>query len=95
MLARTALALIWIYQGLVLLTPFGIVEVVFGLILLLAWRWRWLLLVNIGLALVTIGAAFNPVTLNVAVIALALIGFIASRDTPSASRCRRTPRKDS
>ena len=37
-------------------------------------------------------AAFNPVTLNLAVIALSVIGWIASRRLPSSRRClRRAP----
>ena len=84
----------------------GSAELAFGLIMLLTWRHRWLFLVNIGLMILAtigialtspeyLGAAFNPVTLNVSVIVLALIGYIASLDTPSAGRCLRMPRKDS
>ncbi len=38
-----------------------------------------------------LSAAFNPLTLNLAVAALAAIAIIAGRDLPSATRCRRTP----
>lgn len=34
-------------------------------------------------------AAFNPVTLNLAVIALCIVGWIASRSLPTARRCLR------
>jgi hypothetical protein len=83
----------------------GVCELVFGLILLLTWHRRWSLLLNIALMLLAtigvaltspqyLGAAFNPITLNVAVAVLALVGFIASFDIPSARRCLRKPRKD-
>jgi hypothetical protein len=38
-------------------------------------------------------AAFNPVTLNVSLAALALIAIVARRDLPTAAHCRRTPEK--
>lgn len=79
---------------------FGLVEVVFALLLLGAWRRRWLLLINIPLMILALlgvaftspaylVAAFNPVTLNLAVIVLSLIGYLSSVDLPSASRCIR------
>lgn len=79
---------------------FGLVEIGFALLLLGMWGRRWLLLVNIPLmllALLGVGltspaylvAAFNPVTLNLAVIILSLIGFLVSADLPSANRCIR------
>jgi hypothetical protein len=40
-----------------------------------------------------LSAAFNPLTLNLAVAALAAIAITAGRDLPSAARCRRTPDK--
>ena len=78
-------------------------EVAFGVVILGAWRARWLFPVNIGLMLLALGtvsrnsprylvAAFNPVSLNVAVIVLSLIGFIAGANSPSARNClRRRP----
>ena len=36
-------------------------------------------------------APFNPVVLNVALLGLALVGLVSSRDLPSASRCLRRP----
>lgn len=81
----------------------GLAEVAFGVLILVTWRQRWpflatiflLLLATTGVALTSpqyLGAAFNPVTLNVAVIALALIGFLASAGSPFASRCLRRRR---
>jgi hypothetical protein len=81
----------------------GLAEVAFGVLLLLTWRQRWpfvatialMLLATAGVALRSpqyLGAAFNPVTLNVAVIALALIGFIANVGSPFAGRCLRRRR---
>ncbi len=85
-----------------LLNIVGWAEVGFGLLMLLAWRARWLFIVNVALMLfVTVGvvlnsphyliAAFNPVTLNLSVLALALIGFWVSSDLPTARGCRRKP----
>jgi hypothetical protein len=85
-------------QTIVLLA--GWAEVLLGVALLAAWRTRWLFLVTVGLmvaALLAVAlrspaylvAAFNPVTLNVAVMALALIGYVAGADLPSARQCRR------
>lgn len=78
----------------------GVSEVVFALVLLIAFHRRWPLLLTIILMIAaTIAvaihsspfllAAFNPVTLNVAVIALSSIGLVACRDLPSARRCLR------
>jgi hypothetical protein len=72
--------------------------------MLLAFHRRWPLLLTVILMVVaTIGvaihsapfllAAFNPVSLNLAVIALAGIGLLAGRDLPSARRCIRKPPK--
>jgi hypothetical protein len=78
----------------------GGAEVAFGLLMLFAFRHRWPLLLTVVLMVVaTIGvavnspsylwAAFNPVSLNLAMIALASIGLLAGRDLPSARRCLR------
>jgi hypothetical protein len=83
-----------------LLPWIGIAEILFGLIMLFAWRRRNIFLLNIVLMLLaTAGvainspayftAAFNPLTLNVSIISLALIGWLASRTLPSARRCLR------
>ncbi|MEM7681525.1 MAG: DoxX-like family protein [Planctomycetota bacterium] len=80
----------------------GVVEILFGLALLIWWRARSLLLVVIAvLILLGVAAAlaeppilarqFNPVTLNLSMIALAAVGWRASRDLPSAANCLRQP----
>lgn len=79
----------------------GGAEVVMGLLFILFWRARSLFLLNaILMLLATIAvsaqsplylrAAFNPVTLNVCMIALSLIGWLASRNLPSAKMCKRS-----
>jgi hypothetical protein len=78
----------------------GLAEIFFAVILLVFWNSRRLLLVNLPLmlfALLGVGitapelltGAFNPVTLNVSVIVLALIAYAVSAEIPSASRCLR------
>jgi hypothetical protein len=80
----------------------GWMEIVVGLGMLIFWRQRWHFVINIFLMVaVTVGvainspqylvAAFNPVSLNILMIALALVGLLASRDLPSAGRCLREP----
>lgn len=131
-LARGAVAVIWLYHGIVpkllfhhpdeleLLTAGGMAaetagkvvvatgwaEVLFALALLGTWRWRWGMLSNIVLmagatAVVALHAprylvaAFNPVSLNVSVIALSGIAFLAQTAlaaprTPSPAAAGRT-----
>jgi hypothetical protein len=80
----------------------GTVEILISVLVLCTWRWRVIFIGNgIAMLLATLAvgitspaylkAAFNPVTLNGAMIALCLIGWIASARMPSASRCLRTP----
>jgi len=80
----------------------GWIEVVFGLVMLFFFHQRWHFLLTIALMIAaTVGvaanspkvlvAAFNPVSLNVLMIALAWVGWLASRDLPSARRCLRKP----
>ena len=68
--------------------------------MLVLFHQRWPLLLTIGLMIVAtvcvatkspqfLFAAFNPVSLNVLIIGLALVGLIASRDLPSARCCLR------
>lgn len=87
------------------LTAIGWAEVAFGLVVLIVWRARWplwLTLVLMPLALLGVAvrspaylsAAFNPVSLNVAVFALAAIALLEGGDVPSASRCRRRPARE-
>ena len=80
----------------------GALEIAFGLIVLAAWNRRLVFLANIFLMFIATGvvaihspaylfAAFNPVTLNLAVVAISIIGWIAARHLPSARRCLRRP----
>jgi len=78
----------------------GVAELAFGLAFLplARRRWPWLLTISL-MATATVGvlvnspdraiAAFNPVTLNAVLAALAAIGLLSLRDLPSARRCRR------
>src|SRR5262245_36518099 len=117
-IARTSLALAWLYQGLVpkllfrqssgelealratalfdtqadaALTALAVVEIVFGASLLMLWRVRSLFLINIAalvlLALVVavrepvlFVSQFNPATLNLTMLALGLVGWLAAKD---------------
>jgi hypothetical protein len=80
----------------------GLVEVLFAFVLVALWRHSWplwltLILMLVGIPVVAISApayltaAFNPLTLNISIAALALIAIIAGRDLPTATRCRRKP----
>ena len=80
----------------------GIAEVAFAFLLLLLWRQTWLLWVTVVLMLVGIPivaltapeylhAAFNPVSLNISLVALASIAIVSRRDLPTATHCRRKP----
>lgn len=125
--ARSGIAFIWFWQGLVpkMLFPsaderallgaaglpfasllwIGILELAFAALTITLWRWRALFVCNalimiaalIGVAVSSpsyLVAAFNPVTLNVAMIFLSVIGYFSSADLPSASRCLRTAPKE-
>jgi uncharacterized membrane protein YphA (DoxX/SURF4 family) len=80
----------------------GIAEIVLAVGLLVLWHSRWLPAICAAFALVStaivavaspryLGAAFNPVTLNLSVLCLASIDLVALHDLPSAGRCRRMP----
>jgi len=80
----------------------GLVEVLFAVLLVVLWRRSWPLwltfvLMIVGIPVVALTApeylstAFNPLTLNLSIAALALIAIISGRDLPSAARCRRKP----
>lgn len=80
----------------------GIVEVMVACALLVTWRKRHVVMMclllmpiaTIAVALTApqyLGAAFNPVTLNLAVAALAVVDLLAGRALPTATRCSRTP----
>jgi len=83
-----------------LLPWIGATEIAIGFLVLATWQIRPVLLLNgavmiVALAVVAVKsplyivAAFNPVTLNLAVVALSVIGWFASRNLPSARRCLR------
>ncbi len=83
------------------LNLFGAAEILFGLIMLLAWSTCRLFVFNAAVMLLTLAAvavqspaylqaAFNPVTLNLAMIALSAAGWLALPRVPLARRCRRT-----
>src|SRR5580704_9406806 len=85
-------------------TVAGLVELFFSVLLVALWRHSWPLWLTLGFMLFGIpvvaitaptylSAAFNPLTLNLAVAALAAIAITAGRNRPSAARCRRTPDK--
>jgi DoxX-like family len=78
----------------------GIIEIVFGFLVIIFWRDQNLLKVTIvlmalaivGVALKSPGylvAAFNPISLNLSVMALSMIALILFPYTPSARRCLR------
>ena len=80
----------------------GWAEILFAALLFVLWRHKWplwltVILMLIGIPVVAVsapaylGAAFNPVTLNLGLAALAAIGLIAGRDLPTATRCSRKP----
>ncbi len=82
------------------LAAIGWAEVLLGVIVLLLSRFRWpLMLTTFLMVLATIAvavnspmhltAAFNPVTLNVLVAVVALIGLLVMRDLPSSRNCLR------
>ena|SRR5579862_2124667 len=82
----------------------GIVEIAFAILLVALWRHTWPLWITFVLMMVGIPvvaasapsyltAAFNPVTLNVSLAALALIAIVAKRDLSTAAHCRRAPEK--
>lgn len=85
-----------------LLPLIGWIEVFFGFMTVILWRQRWILMIQPFLMIAALlpvvwtareytVAAFNPVTLNTGMAALAICGYIASGITPHASRCKRRP----
>ncbi len=80
----------------------GVGEMLFGLCFLIFWDSRIPLFVNIGalifLTLIVVFsqpnlfvAPFNPITLNLLLIVIAVIALLIHKDLPSARHCRRTP----
>lgn len=97
MLAQAGIPVAWLQW-------IGAFEIALGLLVLFTWNRRGALIAN-GLLMVAataavainspayITAAFNPITLNFAVIALCIIGWVASRSLPTARNClRRDPK---
>lgn len=85
-----------------LLPWIGMAEMALGILVLGAWNARALFLGIASLMVIAtvvvvvfssefVRAAFNPVTLNVAMVALSVLGWIASPNLPSARRCLRKP----
>jgi hypothetical protein len=77
-------------------------EIIFAFLLLVLWKQKWPLWLTVILMLMGgtvvaitapayLGAAFNPVTLNLGVAALSVIALIVGRDLPTAQHCRRKP----
>ena len=83
----------------------GWAEMIFGLLCLMLWHWRAIFVVNmLLLAVLTAGAIgsstaifvapFNPVTLNVAMVGLSIIGLWSSRNLPTSRTCLRQRRSE-
>ena len=88
-------------NALLVIAVVGWCEVIFGLVMLVSLQ-RWHFLLTMLLMLVaTVGvvlnssqylvAAFNPISLNLLLLAVAAIGLLVSRDLPSAYHCLRHP----
>ena len=88
-----------------ILSLVGVAEIFFGALLLWRWNERFPLLLNIIL-LVALGAGallsqpavfvapFNPLTLNLAMVALSVVALVSAHDLPSARSCsRKKPEK--
>jgi hypothetical protein len=92
------------YEGGVLMAA-STIEIVLGVLMLALWRVRWMMPLNIAL-LILLGIAvaitdahmftkqFNPATLNVGMIMLAMVGWIISRDLPTATACLRREKEN-
>jgi hypothetical protein len=90
------------YQIDVAMRVLGVAECAFAVVLLTQWRARWPVIATIVAMLVAtlsvaiaspryLGAAFNPVTLNLLVLVLAVIDLLMHGIVPSATACRRRP----
>ena len=80
----------------------GYMEICLGLILVIFWKSRWplwftitaMFLATLGVAITSpiyLTGAFNPLTLNLTVAALALVGLLNGTYLPTARNCRRKP----
>ena len=85
-----------------MLKMLGVTEILFALILVIFWKSRWPLWFTVaGVFMATLGVAitspsyltgaFNPLTLNIAVATLAIIGLLSAKLIPTASNCLRKP----
>jgi DoxX-like family len=81
----------------------GIAELAFAFVLLWFWRRGWPSVAALGLMLAAtvgvvatsphyLGAAFNPLTLNLSVAALCVVDLLNLADAPSAAHCRYSSR---
>jgi len=84
---------------------FGIGEMAFAICLLAFWRSRWPPLITVAFAVLAtigvafgspryLGAAFNPVSLNLAILCLGVVDLLSLADLPTASNCLRAPPPD-
>lgn len=84
------------------MSTLGWLEVGFGVMLVIFWKARWPLWLTVAaMCVATLGvgissskyltAAFNPVTLNLAMAMLAVIGLLVSKNLPTATNCHRSP----
>jgi hypothetical protein len=87
-----------------LVTLTGIAEILLAVALLATWRHRTIPFLVIGVMLAAIvliaitapqfiGSAFNVVSLNLSVVALAIIDILTSHDLVTATRCARAQRR--
>lgn len=87
------------------LTLVGLAEIAFGVLVLALWRVRALFTANVLLlGFLLLGAVFsqprllvapfNPVTLNLAMAALGIAGYLASSRIPTSRRCLRQPEEE-
>ncbi|WP_260735384.1 DoxX-like family protein [Tunturiibacter lichenicola] len=78
----------------------GAAEILFGILVLCTWSKRAIFVISGALMILAtaavsmkspmyLTAAFNPITLNLTVLAICIVGWLASRTLPSAKRCLR------
>jgi uncharacterized membrane protein YphA (DoxX/SURF4 family) len=88
-----------------IVVAFGFGEILFAFCLLAFWRFRWPAVLTVAFALLAtigvaygspryLGAAFNPVSLNLAILCLAIVDLLNLAESPTASNCLRTPPPD-
>lgn len=85
----------------------GVGEIIYGLMHLLLWRARVFFVIDsfafivlgVGALIIMpdlIGAPFSPMSLTVAIVTIAIVGWMSAHNLPSASRClRHMPREQS